>query len=174
MYSVSSGNPQAYVRRYELYITVADGQSIKKFLVLTRRATGIYLATFYKQMGQLHTSYHEDGTSHFRAPGAPGPDPPDMKKLPLAKVRGSTQMCYAVFPITLDQFDQLPPLTPDDYPDCQLSLNLADLNDQLDLSIWIMEVDFSGPKPLQLRKELILEKQITETTPWLFLHLYAP
>lgn len=57
-------------------MTVSEGRITKKFLAITHRPSGIYLAVYDRKYGGAHVSYHTDGRVHFKAEGIPGPDPP--------------------------------------------------------------------------------------------------
>ncbi len=167
-----AGTAVSRTRPFRLIVVLTDGRISKRFLVLTWRPDGIYLATLDERYGALHTSYHQDGTFHFRAPRVPGPDPPSIKRPAFTEVRGFFQLHFASFGTTRPQLERLSDLQAEDRPERLVPVDLHQLPGRLSCSVFILEPGYDGPPPPKLGN-LIHEALISETMPWILLHVYA-
>jgi len=52
---------------YKILIVITNGKTKRKFLHITRRKSGVYIAHGYP--GGFHESYHSDGTRHIKGEG---------------------------------------------------------------------------------------------------------
>lgn len=86
---------------YRVCFVVTNGKRRRKFLWITRRTSGLYIA--FAGPGAMHQSYHRDGKSHWKLNGQKLHDVNNLP--PLDSVKGVVHVTNASFRISDDVLD---------------------------------------------------------------------
>jgi hypothetical protein len=149
---------------------VRDHELAKDWLVVTRRRTGVYLATFDPRYGGMHVSYHNDGAVNMRAPKIPGPDIPTSKHTPLSEITTYVVFPMASMPLTAEQFERLPDADLKRF-DYQIVIERREIVQRLSCRLYLFRPGCEDRLPGPFGEKLLVERRFRHTAPWIGVQL---
>lgn len=159
----------------EIGIVVRQDARAKKWLIVSRRRDGIYLAVFDRRFGGMHVSYHDDGRVNFRAEKVPGPDPPPMSMVPLRSIETYVVYPYLSMPLSDEQLERLPDVTAGDAFDFHIAVERSEFRGRISCRLYLLRPGYAERVPLPFPAEkLLVERVIRETNPWILVQVLAP